>query len=163
MCQKSTLDFKAGAGRECATTWRLSAGWIQHSTDASAPVLFARALLVPGAVDSAGNITSLNLATALDEQNGFLGEDDNLAPFFFKNPQEFGKRVRRGMATGEIQDLFLVLQVPTGPFPGVSNLPPLNGLDGTGSATPNDVPIFGLSYASDDGGVTWTRNTTFNF
>jgi hypothetical protein len=125
--------------------------------DASVPALFARALLVPGAVDGLGNITTLNLDTALDEQNGFLAEDNNMAAFFFKNPHELGKRVRRGMATGEIQDLFLVLQIPTGtPFLGVSGQPPLIGLSGSPS-------IFGLSYVSSNGGATWTRNTTLNF
>jgi hypothetical protein len=61
-------------------------------------------------------------------------------------------------------DIFLVLRVPTtAPFPGVSALPPLTGLDGgqTPPAT-NEVPIFGLSYTSTDG-VTFNQNATFNF
>ena len=29
--------------------------------------------------------------------------------------------------------------------------------------TVNDVPIFGLSYVSDDGGATFTQVTNFNF
>jgi hypothetical protein len=132
--------------------------------DASVPVLFAKAQLVSGTVDSAGNITSLDLCDALDEQEDFLAQDDNFAAFFFKNPAQLGKRVRKDMDKGRIEDLFLVLQVPTTPpFPGVSGQPPLIGLDGTASATANDVPIFGLSYTSDDGGVTWVRDTTFNY
>jgi hypothetical protein len=65
------------------------------------------------------------------------------------------------MDFGWIDDLVLVLQIPTTtPFPGVSGQPPLIGLDG-GVAT-NDVPIFGLSYVSDNGGATWSR-PAFNF
>jgi hypothetical protein len=73
-----------------------------------------------------------------------------------------GQVVRAKIASGEIQNLFLVLRLPTTtPFPGVSGVPPLIGLDG-GNAT-NDVPIFGLSYTSDDGGATFNQVTNFNF
>ena len=61
-----------------------------------------------------------------------------------------------------IDNLFLVLRVPTTtPFPGVSATPPLIGLDG--GVAVNDVPIFGLSYISDDGGTTFNRVPNFNF
>jgi len=56
----------------------------------------------------------------------------------------------------------MVLQIPTTtPFAGMSNLPPLIGLDG--SVAMNDAPIFGFSFVSDNNGGTWTRNLTFNF
>ncbi len=69
--------------------------------------------------------------------------------------------MRRGIERGKIQNLFIVLRLPTTtPFPGVSGLPPVIGLDG-GNAT-NDVPINGFSYLSTDG-TTWTQVTNFNF
>jgi hypothetical protein len=74
--------------------------------------------------------------------------------------------VQNGIERGTIQNLFIVLQVPTTtPFPGVSGLPPLIGLDGAGTANglPNDAPIFGLSFSSIDGGATWTQVPNFNF
>jgi hypothetical protein len=72
-----------------------------------------------------------------------------------------GKLVRKGIERGDIQNLFLVLRLPTTtPFPGVSALPPTIGLDG--GVASNDAPIFGYSYTSPDG-VTWTQSTTFNF
>jgi hypothetical protein len=130
--------------------------------DASVPVTFARALLVSGAVDGSGNIASLNLGDPIAAAEGFLGQDNDMAPFFFKNPHELGRRIRREMAAGAIEDLFLVLQIPTtAPFPGVSNQPPLIGLDG--GVAMNDVPISGRSHTSTDNGATWTQNTTFNF
>ena len=64
-------------------------------------------------------------------------------------------------AEGSSKNLFLVLRIPTTtPFAGVSNLPPFIGLDG--GVAVNDVPIFGLSYLSNDG-VAWNQVTNFNF
>ena len=69
--------------------------------------------------------------------------------------------MRKKIDRGEIQNLFLVLRIPTtAPFPGVSAQPPVIGLDGGVAA--NDVPIFGLSYLSTDG-VTWNQVNNFNF
>jgi hypothetical protein len=61
--------------------------------------------------------------------------------------------------------------VPTAtPFPGFNHLPPLIGIDGPVAGAPmNDVPLFGRSYFSDDGGVTFNQrrnaagNLDFNF
>lgn len=131
--------------------------------DASVPALFARAVLTTGKVDPATSaITTIDLLTPLDDVQGFLAADDDFGVLHFHDSKQLGQRIRKDMARGRIEDLFLVLQVPeTTPFAGVSNLPPFIGLDG-GVAT-NDVPIFGLSYVSLDGGATWTRRTDFNF
>jgi hypothetical protein len=131
--------------------------------DASVPVVFARALLVSGSVDPAtGAIASLNLDDPMASAENFLGQDNDFAPFFFKDSKNLGRDIRRGIERGEIEDVFLVLQIPTtAPFPGVSQVPPLIGLDG--GVAVNDAPIHGLSYTSDDGGATWTRSATFNF
>lgn len=127
--------------------------------DASVAPIFAEAMLTTGSVT--GSTATLNLLEPLDQASGFLGQDNDFAPFFLKNGHVLGKRVLAGIADGSITDLFLVLRLPPGPpFDGVSNRPPLIGLDG-GVAT-NDVPIHGLSYISSDG-VTFTRNTSFNF
>jgi Matrixin len=130
--------------------------------DASTPALFAEAMLTTGSVNADGSIATLNLDDPLVRTEAFLGQDADLAPFYFKNPHELGKRVRRGLADGSIQDLFMVLRVPQPPFPGVSAQPPLIGLDGVPGGT-NDVPIFGLSYLSVSGGPVFTRETRFNF
>jgi len=66
--------------------------------------------------------------------------------------------VKQKIANGQIQNLFLVLRLPTTtPFPGISGRPPLIWLDGNG-----DVPAFGLSYTSPDGN-TWSQRTDLNF
>src|SRR5262245_45120905 len=131
--------------------------------DASVPAVFARAVLTTGKVDPATSaITTIDLLAPLDDVQGFLAADDDFGVLHFHDSKQLGDKIRKDMARGRIEDLFLVLQVPTtAPFAGVSGLPPLIGLDG-GVAT-NDVPIFGLSYVSLDGGATWTRRTDFNF
>jgi matrixin len=131
--------------------------------DASVAPVFAEAMLTTGVVNASGSIATVDLASPLETTSGFLGQDNDFAPFHFKNPQELGTRVRRGIDEGKIENLFLVLRLPTSsPFPGISAQPPLIGLDGVPGGT-NDVPIFGLSYTSNDGAVTFNRNDMFNF
>jgi hypothetical protein len=131
--------------------------------DASVPVAFAEAMLATGTVNADGSAT-VDLESPLERVEGFLAQDGDFAPFYFKNPHELGRLVRRGIERGDIEHLFLVLRLPTSlPFPGVSATAPLIGLDGPTSAAPvNDVPIFGQSYMSNDG-VVFTGNTAFNF
>ncbi|MEK6286263.1 MAG: hypothetical protein AABO57_11020 [Acidobacteriota bacterium] len=125
--------------------------------------MFAEATLTTGTLS--GNTATLDLINPLARVNGFIGRDNDFAPFYFEAPQDLGKTIRDGIANGTIQELFMVLRLPTTtPFPGVSNIPPLIGLDGSGSATglPNDVPIFGFSYLSTNG-VTFNKVVNFNF
>lgn len=130
--------------------------------DASVLPIFAEATLTTGVANADGSSISIDLANPLVRMVEFIGQDDDLAPFFFKNAHTLGRRVQRGIDRGQIHNLFLVLRLPTTlPFPGVSALPPLIGLDG--GVPVNDVPIFGLSYTSDDGGATFTRRNDFNF
>ena len=132
--------------------------------NASVVPVFAKAVLTTGTVN--GTTATINLAHPLAQKNGFVGQDNDLAPFHFLFPRALGAIVKKGIERGEIQNLFIVLQVPTTtPFPGVSGLPPLIGLDGAGDANglPNDAPIFGRSFNSIDGGATWTQVPNFNF
>ena len=129
-------------------------------SDASVVPVFAEAALATGTVS--GTTATINLAHPLARKAPFVGQDNDFAPFYLPFPNVLGQVVRAKIANGEIQNLFLVLRLPTTtPFPGVSGLPPLIGLDG-GNAT-NDVPILGLSYTSDDGGATFNQVTNFNF
>ncbi|MFL6196909.1 MAG: matrixin family metalloprotease [Thermoanaerobaculia bacterium] len=126
--------------------------------DASTVPLFAEAMLTTGS--AAGATATLDLGHPLDSATGFLAADNDFAPLYFKNPHELGKRVRSEIEKGNITDLFLVLRLGPNPLPGVTNFPALLGLDG--GVAVNDVPIFGLSYISDDG-VTFNRVNNFNF
>jgi len=132
--------------------------------DASTTPKFAEAMLTTGVVNPDGTAT-IDLAHPLERETRFVGQDDDFSPFFLKRPRQTGERIRDGIASGAIQNLFLVLRLPTtSPFPGVSALPPLMGLDGD-PALPtanDDGPILGLSFASADG-TTFTRDTRFNF
>jgi hypothetical protein len=128
-------------------------------TDASVVPTYAEATLATGTVS--GSTASIDLAHPLAKTNGFIGQDNDFAPFYFPAPLALGAVVRAGIQAGRIQNLFLVLRVPTtSPFPGVSGVPPLIGLDGGVAA--NDAPIFGYSYTSTDG-VTFNQVTNFNF
>lgn len=128
--------------------------------DASTVPFWAEAMLTTGSVDAVTGAAAVDLGDPLEQTSGFLAADNDFAPFYFKNPHELGKRVRRGIEDGEITDVFLVLRLPQGPFPGVSAIPPVIGLDG--GVAVNDVPIFGLSYISTDG-VSFSQVTNFNF
>jgi matrixin len=123
--------------------------------DASAPVLFAKAMLTTGVVNPDTTAT-IDLANPLDTSIAFLGQDNDTAPFYFKNPHDLSETIRLGIASGSIQNLFLVLQIPSAPFPGVSNQPPLIGLS-------SQAPIRGRSFLSTNGGLTFTRRNDFNF
>jgi hypothetical protein len=127
--------------------------------DASVVPLWAEATLTTGTVS--GTSASLNFAKPLARTTGFVGADNNLASLFFKSAKQIGDKVRKGIDRGDISNLFIVLRLPTAtPFPGVSALPPLIGLDG--GVAVNDVPINGFSYVSNDG-ATWTQVGNFNF
>ena len=126
--------------------------------DASVIPLFAEAMLATGSVSPDGSTATIDLVNPLAHSPGFIGQDGDFAPFYFKNPHDLGEVVRNGIAGGSITDLFLVLRLPTTtPFPGVTGAPPLIGLDGSGTATglPNDIPIQLRSYLSTNG-VTFT-------
>jgi hypothetical protein len=133
-------------------------------SNSSVTPTFAKAVLTTGTVN--GTTASINMALPLARKNNFVGQDNDFAPLYFDLPRLLGGVVQLGISKGVIQNLFIVLQVPTTtPFPGVSALPPLIGLDGSGTATglPNDAPLFGFSFISDDGGATWTQVPNFNF
>lgn len=128
--------------------------------DASVAPVFAKAVLTTGTVS--GTTATIDLNHPLAQKNGFGGQDADFAPLYFNFPRALGAIVQKGIGRGTIQNLFIVLQLPTTtPFPGPSGLPPFIGLDG--GVPLNDVPIFGQSFISDDGGVTWTQVTNFNF
>jgi hypothetical protein len=123
--------------------------------DASAPVVFAKASLCRGVINPDTTAT-IDLANPLDSSLLFLAQDNDFAPYYFKNPHDLSPIIREGIANGSIQNLFLVIQIPSAPFPGVSNQPPLIGLS-------NQAPILGRSFLSSNGGLTFLRRNDFNF
>ncbi len=123
--------------------------------DASAPVVFAKAMLATGVVNPDTTAT-INLAAPLASSLTFLGQETDFSPFFFKNPHDLSEIIRLGIANGSIQNLFLVIQIPAAPFTGVSNQPPLIGLS-------SQAPIRGRSFLSTNGGLTFNRRNDFNF
>lgn len=135
----------------------LQAGLFDSSVvDASVPVLFARAMLTTGTVNPDTTAT-INMATPLTSSLAFLSGETDAGVFYFKNPHDLSEVVRVGIANGTITDLFLVLQIPNPPFPGVSVQPPLIGLS-------TQAPILGRSFLSLNGGATnFARRNDLNF
>jgi matrixin len=135
--------------------------------DASVVPVFAEAILTAGtfAVDPgppASGTASVNLAEPLARTTGFVAQDNDLSPLFFRDPAALGAVVRARIDTGEIQNLFLVLRIPTTtPFPGVSQLAPFIGFDGVPGGT-NDVSINNRSFYSFDG-ATFYLDPFFNY
>jgi hypothetical protein len=124
--------------------------------DASVVPTFAEAILARGSIVAGTPQTaSIDLDSPLARTSGFVGQDGDFAPFFLKNGHQLAKRVLREIHEGSLTDLFLVLRVPAGPFPGVSNQPPLVGLAAVG-ALPRQ------SYVSVNGGV-FAQHQAFNF
>lgn len=123
--------------------------------DLSSPAIFANAWLTTGVINPDGTAT-IDLLRPLRTSTSFLAQDIDFAPFYFAEPKELSERVRAGIADGTIQNLFLVLQIPRAPFPGVSNQPPLIGVS-------NQAPIRGRSYLSTNGGLTFARRNDFDF
>jgi hypothetical protein len=123
--------------------------------DASVAPVWADAFLTTGTINPDGT-ASIDLVNPLARKTSFLAQDGDFAPFHFATPRLLGKLIREGITNGTIQNVFLVLRLPEPPFPGVSAQPPLIGLNGSGT-------IFGLSFLSNDGGVTFSRVTNFNF
>ena len=129
--------------------------------NASTTPKFSEAILTTGIINPDGTAT-IDLEHPLERETNFVGQDDDFSPFFMKRPRLTGNLIRQGVDSGEIQNLFLVLRLPTTtPFPGVAAQPPLIGLDGNPGGA-NDAPIFGRSFTSADGAV-FTRETRFNY
>jgi hypothetical protein len=118
-------------------------------------VIFANAWLATGVINPDSTAT-IDLVHPLRTATTFLGQDTDFAPLYFSEPKDLSETVRAGIADGTIQNLFLVLQTPQPPFPGVSNQPPVIGLS-------NQAPIRGRSYLSKDGGLTFARRNDFDF
>jgi hypothetical protein len=131
--------------------------------NASVSPVFAEAMLTTGTINADGSVATVNLTTPLQKVTGFLAQDNDFAPLYFQEPQDLGRTIRDGIASGAIQNLFMVLRVQTTtPFPGVAGQAPFIGLDGTATSVANDVPLFGLSYFSSNG-LTFNRDPRFNF
>jgi hypothetical protein len=125
--------------------------------DSSTVPLFSEAMLTTGVINGDGAAT-IDLANPLDRVQRFVGQDNDFSPLFLKKSVRLGQKIRDGVASGEIQNLFMVLRLPTtSPFPGVSGQPPLIGLSTTPPAAAS-----GLSFFSNDG-ATFTRRTDINF
>jgi hypothetical protein len=105
----------------------LEALFFASPSDPSVVPHFPQALLTTGTVNPGGT-ASIDLAHPLARVRDFVGRDIEFAPLFFDDPVGLGRRVSDGIARGEIENLFLVLAIPSPPFPGPNAQPPLLAL-----------------------------------
>lgn len=120
--------------------------------DSSVVVEFAEARLAGGSLDGGGNVV---IQKTLRKEKAFTGQDTDSATMFFKgNPRVLAAQIVDDITSGEYDDLYLILELNDGPFPGVSATPPVVGLD---------LNTSGSSYISDDGGATFSPIIGLNF
>ena len=133
-------------------------------SDASVTPVFAEALFTTGEVRADGT-AAIDLRHPLARVAHFVAQDNDFAPWYFRNARRLGRLVGKRIARGEIRNLFLVLEVPTvTPFPGVHGVAPGVGLDGFFDDIADDgddIPALGLSFISDDGGATFLPAADF--
>ena len=110
-------------------------------------------MLTTGRLNGDGT-ADIDMNSLLQRESPFLAQDTDFAPFYFKLPNILTLFVNALLHLSPSTDLFLVLEVPSGPFPGVSNFAPTIGLDNETS---------GESFVSDDGGVTFTPQAGVNY
>lgn len=115
--------------------------------------MFAEAIFTTGTVHADGSAT-INLDKTLAKKSRFVAQDFDFSPFYISSPLATARKVRRDLARGKIDDLFLVLRLP------LDGELPLIGLDG--GSDENDVPIFGDSFISTDG-QTFEPSSEYNF
>lgn len=118
--------------------------------------VFAEATLTTGTLN--GNAATLAMATPLARATGFIGQHNDFSPVYFQEPQVLGRKIREGIASGAIQDLFMVLRLPT-TLP--ANKEMFIWFDG--GVANNDAPNFGLSYYSFDGATFFQDPFSFNY
>lgn len=101
-------------------------------------------MLTTGTVNPDGS-AAIDLARPLRRTGHFVGQDFDFARFLFTKPLALSVWVQRRIEQGKLENLFLVLRIPTTtPFPGANGLPPKIGLN-------SEPPILGLSYYCKDG------------
>jgi hypothetical protein len=114
--------------------------------DASVVPVFATAMLTTGTVSGAA--VTVDFANPLAVATGFVGQDNDFAHLHVDNPRRLGRLIRRDIERGTIENLFLVLQLPTStPFPGVSGLPPLIGATLPGTFQGSWISDNGVDFA----------------
>lgn len=112
--------------------------------DAAVVPRFAEAMLTTGLINADGT-ASIDLDSPLERSENFVAQESDSSPLFMSRPRILGRRIRRAIDNGTIQNLFLVLRAPIEtPFPGISGQPPLVGLSTV-------APTSGLSFVSTDG------------
>ena len=122
------------------------------TTDNSFVPRYKRAALVLGTRSANGLTANVEVANAIASEAPFIGQDNDLTPFFFGKKSNFTKKVRDALVENPGKDLFLVVEIDDNQI-GPTGLDPLIAID-TGPST-------GQSFLASSGGpfnVQTTRN-----
>jgi hypothetical protein len=76
--------------------------------DASVAPQFASALLTRGTVSPDGTTASIDLDAPLVSTTGFLGQDNDFAPFYLEEGHALAKQVEQEIVAGTLTSLFIV-------------------------------------------------------
>lgn len=114
----------ATAGRDFAV---VAARFATFLGDRSTVPRFRQALLAEGWVDESTGTAHLNLDEPLARQAPLIGQDSDDSLFFLPFPRLVGGILRFKLDHDEIQNLFLVVEGPREPLPGVSRQGPFLG------------------------------------
>jgi hypothetical protein len=119
-----------------------SAFFLTGVKDSSVVPHFAAAMLTTGVVHPDGTAT-VDVHHALARQNDFVAHNFAFTPLFFNDAHSLTRKVLTRLRHVKGEDLFIVLRLPEGPFPGLHATPPMVGEDAG--------PANGFSFTSEDG------------
>lgn len=131
----------------------LTTGLIHTSTtDSSFGPRYKRAALVLGTRSANGLTANVEIANAITSEAPFIGQDNDLTPFFFGKKGNFTKKVRDALIENPGKDLFLIVEIDDNQI-GPTGFDPLIAID-TGPST-------GQSFlaAASTGGVFQVQTT----
>jgi matrixin len=124
-----------------------SAAFLTTNVDDSIPVRFKSVMLATGRVTGERTV-SIDLNSPLQKVSPFIAQDTDFSPWYFQLPVGLTRSVEQLLELNPQTDLFVVLELPDEPLPGVSAQTPFIGFDFESSLPPT-------SYRSTDGGVTF--------
>lgn len=142
-----------------------SAAFRTFLSENSVPAVLGGVSLVSGTLDDAnGAVLDLDDPFAEGEDDPsqqeddlFLGQDNDFSPVFFEKPRKLARELERAIDRDGVEHFFLVVELPD-TFGGLQGFPIFVGGD-----TGQELGLLGRSYVSLDGGETFFRFDPFNF
>jgi hypothetical protein len=91
----------------------------------------------------------------LQKVSPFLAQDTDFSPWYFKLPTLLTRYIEHRLERSPDTDLFVVLELPDAPLPGVSGRTPVVGFDFEGDSNSYRSTDGGVMFQKDDFGLDW--------